>query len=87
MESCSPVLPSFRFGIALQYAQVLENALFDFLQAEMIVVEHFAGVRYVQIVFRTRVPRQIEYELEVRARDMIIGRAGRQPFEAPQFAL
>ena len=40
-----------RVGLELAHRQVLEDALLDLLEAEVVVVEHLARVREVEVVF------------------------------------
>ena len=59
----------------LPHGQRLENALFDRLEAEMILVEDLRGGLDIQPLLRLLVPRQVEDGIEVIAQHGGLGRA------------
>ena len=70
----------------LAHGQRFENALFDRLKAEVVLVEDFRGGLHVQPLFRFLIPRQIEHGIEIVAQDGGLGGAGLLARKARHFA-
>jgi hypothetical protein len=69
---------------SLQHRQVLEDAIFDLLQAEVIFVQDRLGPDQIDLVFAQLVPRQIGQPIEVGADHRRLGRLGVHLLQAPQ---
>ena len=66
--------------------QGFEDALLDFFQPVVVLIEDGLGMGQIQIVFGGGVPRQLSHQLQITASDLIIrcvGRHARQAFELP----
>ncbi len=63
---------------------MLQNALFDFLQIVVILVQNLARARDVEFAFDAGLPRQFAQQLQVRAYDVIIRSRRRQSFQPVQ---
>ena len=74
-------------GVVLELAhrEELEDALLDFFEVVMILVEHLARVFDVQIIFGRDAPRQADKPIEVGAHDGVLRRFGRDHLEALEF--
>ena len=55
----------FQVAFDFQHRKVFDDALLDFFEAIVVLVEHSLGVIQVKIVLRHLVPRQVEQRLEV----------------------
>ena len=76
-----------RVGLQLAHGQELEDALLDLLEVVVVLVEHRARVREVEVVLGAGVPRQRGDPLEVGADDAVLGRLRRQLLEARELAV
>ena len=74
-------------GVVLELAhgEKLEDALLDFFEVVVILVEHCARVLDVEVVFGRHAPRQADEPVEVGAHDGMLGRLGRDHLEALEF--
>src|SRR5262249_48676056 len=54
-------------GAQPAHGQEFHDALFDVLEAVMILVQHFAGVRNVQVIFGKLGPGQVDQPIEIGA--------------------
>ena len=66
-------------ALEFQHRQVLDDAVFDFLQSVVVLVQHFLGVGQVQVVFGQLAPGQIQHEFDVVVLDAVV-RRGRVVF-------
>ena len=77
----------FRSGFRLRHGQVFEDAVLDLLQAVMIFVQDLPGALDVQLILRRDRPGQFRQPLEVGPQRRILGRDGRDAFQALKLAL
>src|SRR5689334_15361357 len=68
------VLPRCGVRAELSDGDVLDDSLFYFFEAEVILVEAAARFRGVELVLRRLAPRQITQPLQVGARDVVLRR-------------
>ena len=66
---------------------MLEDALLDLLESEVVVVELFAGALQVEVVLRHVVPRQLQKQLEGGHLDRVLRHGGVQPLDFLQLLL
>src|SRR4051794_14353770 len=79
--------PAGRVGLQAADGEELEDAVLDLLDVVVVVVEHLARVRELEVVLGRRVPRQRRDPLEVRADDAVLGRLRRQRLEPLELAV
>ncbi len=65
--------------IQLAHGQQLQNTLLDLLQTVVLLVEHLAGVRLIQIILGGGVPRQRQAGIQIAANHAGLGRAALHP--------
>ena len=70
-----------------QHRQVLQDAVFDFLQAVMVVIEFLLHLFEVKVVLGISVPRQIEHVVEVGILHRVVGCLRVEAFQFAQFFL
>ena len=71
----------------LRDREVLDDALLDLVEVEVVVVEHRAGVVEVEVVLGRGVPGQRQDPLEVGADHAVLGGRRRQPLEPAELAV
>src|SRR5690606_9774142 len=62
----------FHVPLQLQDSQVLQYPLLDLLEAVVVLIEHFFGTLDVEVVLGILQPREVEYPINVVARNGII---------------
>src|SRR5262245_1402064 len=73
-------------GIELSDGQVLENAILGFVEAGVVRIEHFLGLREIDDLVGARLPGQHDQPVEIRPRDGVFGRRHRHPRETIELA-
>ena len=73
--------------VELQHAEVLEDALLDVLQVEVVLVEDLARQPDLEPVLGGLAPGQLDHEVQVGADHLVVGRGRRQPLQPPQLAV
>ena len=76
-----------RRGFELAHGEELEDAVLDLLDVVVVLVEHLAGVREVEVVLGRLVPRQRRDPLQVGADDAVLGGLRRQALEPVELAV
>ena len=71
----------------LRHGQVLDDAVLDLLEVEVVLVEHAAGVLEVEVVLRRLLPGQAEDPFQIAADDAVLGGRCRQTLEPSQLPL
>ncbi len=73
--------------IQLQHCQLLQDAVLDLGQVVVVLIEHRTCVGQVEVVVGRGLPGQLQHQLQIRARHLVIGGRGRQTLQPPQLAL
>ncbi|GBD37263.1 hypothetical protein HRbin36_02393 [bacterium HR36] len=63
----------FRLRVQLQHRQMFEDALLDFFQPVMVLVEHLPGAGNIQLVGRFLAPGEFQNQLQPGTDHLIIG--------------
>ena len=82
-----PLLDAAALARQLEHAEVLEDAIFDVLEAVVILVEDLARLGQIQFVVGGGDPRDLDQPLEVGAQDARLGRVGVGLLEPAQLTI
>jgi hypothetical protein len=74
-------------GLELAHREELEDAVLDLLDVVVVLVEHRAGVRKVEVVLGGLVPGQRRHPLQVGADDPVLGGLRREVLQALELAV
>ncbi len=75
------------FRIELEHGQVLQDALLHIFQVVVVLIQDLAGQRDIDDGLGAFAPGQFQDQLEIAARQLVIGRHGRQLFQPAQLTL
>ncbi len=78
---------ALRVVLQLAHREELEDAVLDLLEVVVVLVEHLAGVRDVEVVLGADRPRQVDDPLEVGAHDVVLGGLHRDHAQAFELVL
>jgi len=78
---------ALRVGIERPHREVLEDTLFDRLEIVVVAIEDLARRLEVEPVLGDAAPRQRREHVEVRARDLVLGRLRRHLAQSLELAV